>query len=508
VSLHAPSAIARTAACIALCVALGSCALVLGLDPLKISDWHPRDIRLSAAAVGGIWVEFSGDVDRTKAEQAFSLSENSTPMTGSFSWSNNRLLFTPARPVGDGNDYEIAVLSTAETEGGNSLARDFRFAFTTKSESTRPSVTSVQPSDGSRVAPPQLPVVIVFSEPVDRTSFMAAWSVSPDPGGVISFDATGSTATFTPLATWQLGTEYSVTVSDSLTDTSGNHLASALKTRFTAGADGTRPTLVTIRQTLNGAPLGGGMTPEDPTDATLQVNMGFEAVWGLELEFDKDVQRENIESFIDIEPAWGFTIDPSSVARKRFALIPRERFRWGGLYGVTIKHGILDTSGNSVAADATYFLRVDGTATRPPSVQLLRFRTNPADLGAPSHAQYAPTDAFGNLDLSLFGPTESVSYFDVYFGLAAGASIDPFSLMRSFTVTATNGAAIITPIAVAISSFSDPPPPLVAGLTPARVSVMVSSTTNSGVVTIGVSEGLTDSAGNTMSAAFSLPLLK
>ena len=194
----------KAASAAALCLGICSCSLILGLQPLEIEDWHPREARVAASAVGSIWVSFSTGVDATKAEQAFSLSENGTPMTGSYSWQGNRLVFTPILPVSPGNDYEIAVVSTAETPDGNSLAKDFRFAFTTKTEAGRPTVLSSQPADGSRVTIPLLPIVVTFSEPIDRASFIAAFSVSPDPGGTISFDTSGATASFH--AAFSLGT--------------------------------------------------------------------------------------------------------------------------------------------------------------------------------------------------------------------------------------------------------------------------------------------------------------
>jgi hypothetical protein len=488
---------------------VGGCALILGMAPLRVTDWHPRTAQLSAPSVGEIWVEFSGNVDRTKAEQAFSMSENSAPLKGNLSWSGNKLFFAPWRPVSDGNDYEIAVLSSAETIDGNSLSKEFRFAFSTKWERGRPTVRSIQPSDGSRIAISLLPVVVTFSEPVDTTSFLAAWSISPDPGGSISFDSTALVATFTPLAEWRPGTEYSVSISDSLKDAAGNHLAAAFRTGFCAGADGVRPVLVAVRSTRDGLPRGTCLTPEDPNDSVLQINSDFESTWGLEIEFSEPVQRPNIESFIDVEPAWGFQIDPSGAPRTSYSLVPKERFVWGDLYGLTIRHGVVDTSGNTLAADTSFFFRVNGAASRPPGVERIRFRTNPADSLSPAYGDFTSHDALANLDLSFFTPgVDTATNIDVYLRIADGASIDPFSFMRSFWVTATNGAALITPTGVATMVFNDPQPLPVAGLAPVRVTARVTNTTNSGVITLGVSESLADSAGNVAAAAFSLPLLK
>lgn len=493
----------------AFCVGVCSCSLILGLKALEITDWHPHVGRVAASAVNEIWVEFSSPVDATKAEQALTLEENGVSMTGSYAWRGSRLVFTPVRPVSPGNDYEIAVASTAETEDGNSLAKDFRFAFTTKTETGRPRVLTTQPADGSRVAASLLPVVVNFSEPVDPTSFIAAFSVSPDPGGTIAFDVTGSIATFTPLSSWIPGTEYSVALSDTVKDLSGNRLPEAVRFRFTAGAEAVRPALAAVRPTVNGTPQGAGLIPENPLDASLQVNTGFETTWGIDLEFSEPVSRENIESFIDLQPAWSFQIDPAGAPRTHFILVPVERLVWGTMYHLTIKRGILDTSGNASASDAVYNIQADGPTTKPPRVEVVRFRTNPADSVSPAHDQYTTQESFANLDLSNFTPgIDEVSYFDLYLRLADGAAVDPFSIMRSFSVTATNGAALIAPIAVATTGFADPPPAAIAGLTPVRVSVNITNTTNSGVVTLAMSDSLTDTAGNKAAAAFSLPLLK
>ena len=491
-----------------LCTGLLGCSLFLGLDALRVTDWRPHEARLDAASVDEIWVEFSAEVDEARAEQAFSLSENGSSIPGSFTWSGKRLLFAPARPVGAGNDYEIAVLSSAETRDGNSLAKDFRFAFSTKEETGQPTIVSFQPSDGSMVSIPRAPVVINFSEPVDHASFMAAFSVSPDPGGTITFNASGSVATFAPLAVWMPGTGYRVVISDLLKDLSGNRLPAAVTFGFTAGAETGRPYLLSVRPTLSGIPQAIALTAQDPNGQTLQINSGFEANWGIELQFSEPVLRDNIESFIDFEPAWGSQIDPSGTPRANYLLSPKELFVWGSFYCLTVRKGVMDISGNASSVDTRFMIKADGLSTRPPSVELVRFRTNPGDPN-PTYDAYTASSSFSNLNLSNFTPgVDAVSCFDIYLRLADGAAVDPFSLMHTFSVAATNGAALITPIAVATQAFTDPQPVPVSGLAPARISVNITNTANSGVVTLAVSNGLTDSKGNKAVAAFSLPLLK
>ena len=483
------------------------CSLLLGLDALRVTDWKPHEAWLDALSVTEIWVEFSSEVDQTKTEQAFSLSENGSPMSGSFRWSGKRLLFTPLRPVSQGNDYEITVLSSAETKDGNSLAKDFRFAFSTKAETGRPRVLSFTPQDGSRVdvvSTPRVPVVVTFSEPVDQGSFLTAFSVSPDPGGSITF--AGNVATFTPLVSWTAGTEYRVTITDDLKDTSGNAISAPVKFRFTAGADTDGPTLAAVYPTSNGAPQA---TPLRASAESLDLNTGFEADWGIELRFSKAVLRDNIESFIDFQPAWSFQIDADGTPRQSYLLVPRERLVWGSLYCLTVKKGVSDQSGNTTASDTRFMFKADGAASRPPGVERIRFWTNPPD--PTQYADYTSSDAYSNLDLGNFPIGASpapVSFFDLYLRLADGAAPDPFSLMHAFSVATTNGAAIIAPVAVALGTFADPQPFSFPGLIPVRISVAITNTSNSGIVTLAVSDSLTDTRGNKATAAFSLPLLK
>ncbi len=168
----------------------------------------------------------------------------------------------------------------------------------------------------------------------------------------------------------------------------------------------------------------------------------------------------------------------------------------------------MDISGNASSVDTRFMIKADGLSTRPPSVELVRFRTNPGDPN-PTYDAYTASSSFSNLNLSNFTPgVDAVSCFDIYLRLADGAAVDPFSLMHTFSVAATNGAALITPIAVATQAFTDPQPVPVSGLAPARISVNITNTANSGVVTLAVSNGLTDSKGNKAVAAFRLPLLK
>jgi hypothetical protein len=500
----------RRSAIILLAVASASCSLFMDLKPLAVVDWSPRSETLDPAAIASLWVEFSEEPERTKAESAFSLTEDGAKMQGRYSWSGARLVFDPLVPISKGHDYLLSVESSAETAEGKSLERDFCHGFTTKAERGRPRIVSILPADGAAISDGFAPVVIGFSEAISRESFLSSFSLSPDPGGRITFSSGDSVATFSPLVPWQAGAEYKIAIGDKVRDLSGNYIAESETCVFRMGSERLAPFVARVENLVDGLPGGIVAAAEDPSDADLEINPGWESGWGVRIEFSEPVEREGIESYFAFEPGWDFSMDTSGGARSVFLLLPEGAFEWGELYSLTIKRGIKDPSGNASAADAVYNLRVDGSASRPCSVERVDFRTNPLHTPA-SLESYDEGDAFANFPLAVAEypvGTAVATYLDVFVRCASGAGIDRLSLMSAFSVSTTNGAAIIKAVSVSTSGFADPQPDCPAGLIPARIGLSIENTTNSGIVTLRIDKGLADDRGTTAQDVFELPLVK
>jgi len=115
-------------------------------------------------------------------------------------------------------------------------------------------------------------------------------------------------------------------------------------------------------------------------------------------------------------------------------------------------------------------------------------------------------------------PIESYNYpFDIgvntwielYFETAAGAAIDPISLMDRFRFTSTNSALSFSPRLIMLSAFSvQDPVPGWEDLTRVEIQGVLTNRPNTGMVTIETTAGLRDSLGNRNSETQRFLLLK
>ena len=492
----------------ALSIALVSCAL-FSPRAITVARWSPVSARPDVAGIE-TWVEFSAPVDMTKAEQAFTLTEDGAPMTGRFSWAANRLVFEPLKAISTGKSYEMTVGGSVEDARGVSLDREFRFSFSTRSDASRPEVLSVTPGPGAVIDDRFAAVSLVFSEGIDVTTFLRAFSLSPDAAGVISWSQDRTRCEFTPAAPYDWQTEYVVRLAGTLADADGNRLAERWESRFSVGSDRTVPILQEVRSVQGGTPGGATLAPDDPAAPGLEVTGGWECVWGFQLTFTEQVSRMSVEQSLIFEPGFTFAVEPAADAAVSFVLEPAERLDWNTVYTLTVRAGVEDMSGNKTTDAMVFHFRTDAGRSRPPTVAAVRFRGTP--LFKPAVVvDFDPAVPFAALPIGaeLFPvAVAEATWFDLQLRLADTAGLDLLSVMEHFSIQETNGCLSMRATALQTDGFDEPQPQAVAGAVPLRIHVTIVNAVESGTVTLGLSEGLTDSLGNPTEGAWRLPLLK
>ena len=498
----------RARAVVLLSLIMGSCALMFQ-RPITIVRWSPSSENPDPSSIE-TWVEFSAPVDRTKAEQAFALTEDGELLAGRFSWEANRLRFQPLTAISKGKSFEMSVSASVEDARGVSLDKEFRFSFTTRSETVRPEIVSIQPGSGAVIDDRSAAIVVVFSEEVDRTTFLRAFSLAPDVTGVFSWTADGSSCTFTPTFPYQWQTEYVVTVDDVLADPDGNRIAERRESRFFVGSDRAPPLLAEARNTEAGVAGSAILAPDDPGTAGLEITGGWECGWGLALAFSEQVSRDSFEGSLLVEPSFPFTIAPDVDAAAAFTLEPTERLAWDTIYTLTVRKGILDLSGNETTEDIVHAFRTDGGKSRPPTVVAVRFRGTPLSEPA-ALVDFDPAAPFAALTIGADHfpvAVASATWLDLQLSLADSAALDLLSVMEHLSIEQTNGCLSMRATALQSTGFDDPQPQAIAGAVPLRVHVSIVNAAESGIVTLGLTEGFTDSLGNPLSTAWELSFLK
>jgi hypothetical protein len=492
----------------ALSITLVSCALFFP-RAITVARWSPVSARPDVAGIE-TWVEFSAPVDMTKAEQAFTLTEDGGPMAGRFSWAANRLVFEPLKAISTGKSYEMTVGASVEDARGVSLDKEFRFSFTTRSDASRPEVLSVTPGPGAVIDDRFTVVTLEFSEGIDVTTFMRAFSLSPDAAGVLSWSQDRTRCEFTPAAPYEWQTEYVVRLADALADADGNRLAEKWESRFFVGSDRVAPRLQEVRSVQGGTPGSPTLAPDDPAAPGLEVTGGWECAWGFRLTFNEQVSRTSVEQSLLLEPGFGFAIEPAADAAVSFVLEPTERLAWDTVYTLAVRAGVEDMSGNTTTDAVVFHFRTDAGRSRPPMVAAVRFRGTP--LSEPAAAvDLDPAVPFAALPIGAEHFPVAVAeatWFDLQLRLADTAGLDLLSVMEHFSIQETNGCLSIRATALQTGGFDDPQPQAVAGAVPVRIHVTIVNAVESGTITLGLSEGFADSLGNPTAAAWRLPLLK
>jgi len=483
--------------------ALVSCG-ALHVQPLRIVDWSPREEKLPPEQTPEIWIEFSSVPDKVKAEEAFRLQEGGADLTGFYSWQDRLLRFAPHKALSVGPPYRLSVSTEAEDLYGNSLEEGFGFSFRLGFDDTLPEVASWEPADGAVSDDMYQPVVLRFSESVDRASFYGGFIVTPSVKGGFQWADGDRTVTFSPLFPLQWQERYTVSVSRALTDRQGNPLAEHFVTHFRLGSDTTAPAVVSAADAAESYLL------EEHAGST--VNQGWEGDWDILIRFSEPVDRDAVEWSLTIEPDWHFSFEwPDPEASDRVLLTSRGRLAYDTLYTLRVREGVTDLSGNPLDTEVVYRLLADGPGSRPPAVTRVTFMPVP---GSVDSNDIVELEDFGLLDLSGYD-LEAEGFFDVYVLLAEGAAVDPVSFMQSFSTGRTNSCAAITPVAVLLSSAAslspapNPPPDQAAGESVVRVYMNIEDDpARNGVVTLSLTTGFQDSRGNVLPEGWEMLLVK
>lgn len=301
---------------------------ILSVDPPNGSAGVPTDAKVA--------IRFSEPMDPRSVEAAFSLSP---PTDSDRSWSNSStFLVAPEGGLGHGTIYTVAILATAESAKGESLAANFTSSFTTASDTTAPRLEWSVPVNGG-THPAGAKLVVAFSEPMNRSSVESAVSFT---GGISGFSWSGLVMVVTSGPT-SPGTPHTLSINGSAKDLTGIAIGGLTTVGFTASApDLTKPVLVS----------------SSPSSGATRVSISD----AIKLEFSEPVILPGI--MLTPPPAAGYSVrgapgwlsvtaDPRTVLEEKSA------------YTATAS-AVMDLSGNLAGSVVVIFTTAD---TTPPELR-------------------------------------------------------------------------------------------------------------------------------------------
>lgn len=447
----------------------------LHMQPVQILDFYPHQENIDSREVFFFSVTFSDQMNRPLTEEAFSLSGDTETLQGHFEWDNGSrvLRFKPEAPLQAKCSFTLSVASAAEDIYGNSLNRPFSYVFYTGSERNKPSVLAFSPTDGSVAVSQRQEVSVLFSEPVDKASFYSGFSIAPAVEGGFGWYGEGEEVVFTPLQDYMQGQLYSVTLSQEITDSSGNPLVEEVGFCFEVDRQ-PELSVISVTTAAEGKPLqaiskGGGLDP----------SLGIEKDEQFVLSFSSQVPATRRTEAVDVEPVTPFTLlwdDQHSSCTLTFA----EHLEWNRIYRLAI-------------LDETYIFLVNGQCSMPITVEALRYSADikaPAGPGKYTTLEYANTYSF----------TDAVSpVFDFHLHHSGQASIDLGSFLQALSISISHSCLSISTIDVDVSPLPGPEQSVV------RLYCNIQDDpAAAGTITFRLDDGLRDDLGNRLTEGFTL----
>jgi hypothetical protein len=300
-----------------------------------ISFVTPAEGATGVAGTTSVVVAFDHTMDKPSAEAAFSLKRtgDGSPVSGTFGWYGNALIFSPSAPLAAGTSYTAKVDATAKDTAGTSLGVPKSWQFTTFSS---PAVSSVSPVDGATNVSRSSVTYAIFNKAMDKPSAEAAFSLKRTSDGAAvsgNFSWYGNALIFSPRTPLASATSYTATVGATAKDTAGNPLDAPKSWQFTTA---TQPIVSSV----------------SPADGATGVPRGA-AVYAI---FDRAMDKPSAEAAFSLKR----TSDGSTVSGSfgwygnALILKPSADLAAGTQYTAAVSGAAKDQAGNSLANPTTW----------------------------------------------------------------------------------------------------------------------------------------------------------
>ncbi|HNV48243.1 MAG TPA: Ig-like domain-containing protein [Spirochaetota bacterium] len=418
--------------------AVGALGDSFDMQTLAVISCSPSNHEYGLPVDTVVTVEFSSDVDRASVEQNFVLTTGSTPVPGSFDWkSGNSFQYTPIDDLIVGSRYLIEIARETEDSRGNKMGAEFLSDFYVGGELEKPRVLSSTPAytaGGTTIDPATFTpreIVINFSEPMNRSSVEAAFSINPQLTGYFSWP-TDSQMVYSITSDLEYGRQYTARVTTAATDLAGNTLAGTYTLILLTGSVVTNPppqvasiTVDGVAMSTNPPPPGyntnvsrGTLSPLSPP----QIVVTFTTTTGM--------NKAATESAFSITPSANGTFTWNA-ASDVLTFIPSKQLASETIYTVRLNTGAEDVNGLNIPSDFQ-----------------VRFMTNAADSLYVRVGDVLGTNDWLAIPGFLFSETPAGWPTTIVMGPANPDSRDYFFTMRFVHGTPAVGPVVMDPTSV------------------------------------------------------------
>lgn len=384
-----------------------------------------------------IFIEFSLSPDFSSLKDGLSVTEDGKKLEGKLSVLGNKAQFAPTYGIQENRDYIIRIEAGTEDGRGHSLMEAFEYKHSTRGNLSTLAVEIV-------IVQNSLPIQLEFSQAVDKESLEKGLRISPDFEYFLEYYNENRCVRVVPKKQLENNQRYIVSLDSSVMDIHRNSLPKEVAKSFYYQKD-LHPLELTFRVSQQEVE-NMGIVQLAPSEWTY-------------LEFTKDVNLDQVSSFIFLEPVEHSTIAPpleivgDYKGGRGLKLRPKwssnENEAWGKSWRLVVQPGIEDTGGNTLEIERGITLAYTLEKFRPPQFlgALMTNLEGQQDL----QVVFSPSNPFSPMELS---PESYPSVqqtlpitveLNLFFKVSSeAAGMDRFSLMEHTLLSATNDCCELT----------------------------------------------------------------
>lgn len=205
-------------------------------DPLrpKIVDTRPMNGDNQASVSASIVILFDQQMDSESTAAALSVKPGAPDAVVSVA--GNELVYTHAEPFGDYTEQIVIVAMSAKSIAGASMASTYSFTFRTGSKTPveKPEAprVSFDPPPGATGVALDRPLILSFTEPMDRISVEQAFAMDPKVRWNMEWTDNNLALEITPVEGWIATTVHSVRLEATATSVAGVPMGSKASSAF------------------------------------------------------------------------------------------------------------------------------------------------------------------------------------------------------------------------------------------------------------------------------------
>lgn len=320
-----------------------------------ITSTTPTNNSINVSVNASVTIEFSEQMDENVTQGAVS---SSPTIIGSFSWANSSTALTldPNTPLLTGTKYAVNVSTAAKSKAGKNMLDLYSFSFTTAGNPPiPPAVASTSPINGEINVSITKAISITFTEVMNKSATEGAITSTPAISGSFSWDGTFRSVTWSPSASLQFDTKYTVKVSKAAKSQVGIQMKNAYSFAFTTEKAPSPPKVVST----------------DPANGTTKVPPDT----NITITFSKSMNKGATEGAITSKPAFAW-ISSWGSGDKVLTIDPYTDLAPSTGYNFTIDTTAKGSDGSALASPYTFSFTTSASVdTTPPTIAT----TNPAD---------------------------------------------------------------------------------------------------------------------------------